>query len=69
MFTNPFQRRLAQQTQRQIGELQSGLAATLANLEAAIQQSQIDRDREYAQIDWDRTAFRSDVPGILGAGQ
>jgi phosphoribosylamine-glycine ligase len=64
---NPFQRQLAEQTQRQVGELQSGLANTLAQLGSALQQAEINRDRELAQIDFDAVDFRSDVGRLLGA--
>lgn len=67
MFVNPFQRRLATQAQRQIGELESGLAASLANLETALRQAEINREREINQIDFDRASYRSDVGAILGA--
>jgi len=67
MFVNPFQRQLAEQSQRQVGELQSGLANTLAQLEGALRQSEIARDRELAQIDFDAASFRSDVGRLLGA--
>ena len=67
IFVNPFQRQLAEQTQRQVGELQSGLANTLAQLGSALQQAEINRDRELAQIDFDRTSYRSDVDRLLGA--
>jgi hypothetical protein len=66
IFVNPFQRQLAEQTQRQVGELQSGLANTLAQLGSALQQAEINRDRELAQIDFDAVDFRSDVGGLLG---
>ena len=66
MFVNPFQRQLAEQSQRQIGELQSGLANTLAQLESALRQAEIARDRELAQIDFDAGSFRSDVARLLG---
>lgn len=66
MFVNPFQRRLADRTQRQTGELQSNLAGILANLEGQIRQGAITRDREYQQIDWDRTSFRSDPSAFMG---
>lgn len=66
MFVNPFQRQLAERTQRQTGELQSNLARILANLEGQIRQAGIMRDREYQQIDWDRTSFRSDPSALLG---
>ena len=66
MFVNPFQRQLADRTQRQTGELQSNLARILANLEGQIRQAGIMRDREYQQIDWDRTSFRSDPSTLLG---
>ena len=67
MFVNPFERRLATQAQRQIGELESGLAGTLAQLDAALRQAAITRDRGNLDLDWQRTSFRSDVPGLLGA--
>ena len=66
MFVNPLQRRLTQETQRQVGELQSGLAGILSNLEAQIRQAEINRERELQQVDWDRTAFRSDINALLG---
>lgn len=67
MFVNPFQRQLAEQSQRQVGELQSGLANTLAELGSALQQAEIGRDRELSQIDFDAVDFRSDVGRLLGA--
>jgi len=67
MFVNPFQRQLAEGAQRQQSELQSGLAATLAGLETALRQADIARLREYAQIDFDRGSYRSDVASLLGA--
>lgn len=67
MFVNPFQRRLAEQTQRQVGELESGLAGILANLEAQIRQAEIGREREINQLDFDRAQFRSDTGALLGA--
>jgi hypothetical protein len=67
MFVNPFQRQLAEGAQRQIGELQSGLGATLASLESALRQAEIGRERELAQIDFDAGSFRSDIDRLLGA--
>lgn len=67
MFVNRFERNLATRTQRQIGELESGLAGTLARLDAALRQAAITRDRSNLDLDWQRTSFRSDVPGLLGA--
>ena len=66
MFVNPFQRQLAEQSQRQVGQLQSGLADTLAQLESALRQADIGRERELAQIDFDAGSFRSDVARLLG---
>jgi hypothetical protein len=66
MFVNPFQRRLAEQTQRQVGELESGLAGILANLEAQIRQADIGREREINQLDFDRTQYRSNTSALLG---
>lgn len=66
MFVNPFQRQLAEQSQRQVGQLQSGLADTLAQLEGALRQADIARERELAQIDFDAGSFRSDVARLLG---
>jgi len=66
MFANPFQRRLAEESQRQVGALQSGLAATLAQLQSALRQSEIARDRELAQIDFDATTARSNIGRLLG---
>lgn len=67
IFVNPFQRQLAEQSQRQVGELQSGLANTLAQLGSALRQAEIGRERELAQIDFDAIDFRSDVGRLLGA--
>lgn len=67
IFVNPFQRRLTTQAQRQIGDLESGLAQSLANLETALRQASLNREREINQIDFDLTSYRSDVGGILGA--
>lgn len=67
IFVNPFQRQLAEQSQRQVGELQSGLANTLAQLGSALQQAETGRERELAQIDFDAIDFRSDVGRLLGA--
>ena len=67
IFVNPFQRQLAEQTQRQVGELQSGLANTLAQLGSALGQAETGRERELAQIDFDAIDFRSDVGRLLGA--
>jgi hypothetical protein len=67
MFTNPFQRQLAEGAQRQTAELQSGLAATLASLESALRQADIGREREVAQIDFDALSMRSDLDRLLGA--
>ena len=66
MFVNPFQRQLAEQSQRAVGQLQSGLADTLAQLESALRQADIARERELAQIDFDAGSFRSDVSRLLG---
>jgi hypothetical protein len=66
MFVNPFQRQLAEQAQRQVGELQSGLAGTLAQLESALRQSENVRERELAQIDFDAATARSDIGRLLG---
>ena len=66
MFVNPFQRQLAEQSQRAVGQLQSGLADTLAQLESALRQADIGRERELAQIDFDATSMRSDVARLLG---
>jgi hypothetical protein len=66
MFVNPFQRRLAEGAQRQTAELQSGLAATLASLESALRQADINRQREISQIDFDAGSFRSDIDRLLG---
>jgi hypothetical protein len=67
MFTNPFQRQLAERSQREVAELQSGLGATLEALEGALRQAEIGRDRELAQIDFDAGSFRSDIDRLLGA--
>ncbi len=67
MFVNPFQRRLAEQTQREVGQLESGLAGILANLQAQIRQAEIGREREINQLEFDRTQFRSDTGALLGA--
>ena len=67
IFVNPFQRQLAEQSQRQVGELQSGLANTLAQLGSALRQAETGRERELAQIDFDAIDFRSDVGRLLGA--
>jgi hypothetical protein len=67
MFVNPFQRQLAESSQRQIGELESGLANTLAQLQSALRQSEIARERELSQIDFDAATFRSDITRLLGA--
>jgi hypothetical protein len=66
MFVNPFQRQLVAQAQRQTGELQSGLAGTLANLQAALQQASATRERELSQIDFDEATYRSDIARLLG---
>lgn len=66
MFVNPFQRRLTEQTQRATAELQSGLASTLANLRAALDSARSQREREFAQIDFDTASARSDLARILG---
>jgi len=66
MFTNPFQRQLAERSQREVGELESGLAGTLASLQSALQRSEIERDREYAQIDFDTATARSNIERLLG---
>lgn len=67
MFVNPFQRQLTEQSQRQTAELQSGLAGTLSQLRSALQQAEISRDREFAQIDFDAVDERTDVGRLLGA--
>lgn len=67
IFVNPFQRQLAEQSQRQVGELQAGLANTLAQLGSALRQAETGRERELAQIDFDAVDFRSDVGRLLGA--
>lgn len=67
MFVNPFERRLTESVQRQTAELQSGLAGTLSRLKSVLQQAEITRDREYAQIEFDATDERSDVDRLLGA--
>ena len=67
MLTNPFQRQLAEQSQRQVGELESGLAGTLSQLDAALRQAEIGRERELAQIDFDTATARSDLARLLGA--
>lgn len=66
MFVNPFQRELVTQSQRAVGQLQSGLADTLAQLEGALRQADIGRESELAQIDFDATSMRSDVARLLG---
>lgn len=66
MFVNPFQRGVARQAQQRVGELEMGLSQTLENLGAALQQAQLERERELAQIETDIMTARSNVPGILG---
>ena len=67
MFVNPFQRQLVEQSQRQIGELRSGLAGTLSQLENALRQAEIGREAELSQIDFDALTYRSDIDRLLGA--
>lgn len=67
MFVNPFQRQLAERSQRQIGELQSGLAGTLSQLENALRQAEIGRERELSQVDFDALTLRSNIDRLLGA--
>ena len=66
MFVNPMQRQLAEDAQSRIGEYQSEFAATLANLENALRRAEIDRDREYNQINFDEATMRSDLRRLMG---
>jgi hypothetical protein len=68
MFVNPFQRGVVRAAQQRLGELETGLAGTLENLRSALQQADIDRERELSQIEFDMLAARSDIPRLLGAG-
>ena len=66
MFVNPFQREVARVAQQRVGELEMGLGQTLENLRTALQQADIDRERELNQIEFDIIAARSNVPYLLG---
>lgn len=66
MYVNPLQRGLAEEAQRQTTQLEMGLAGTLENLQSALRQADIDRERSLAEIDFQAGGYRSDVNRILG---
>jgi hypothetical protein len=66
IFANPFRRRLLEQEQRGESRLRMGLSETLQEIERSIREAAIRRDREYAQIDWDKLMARSNTSALLG---
>ena len=65
MFVNPLQRELARAAQQETAELYSDFAGLLSNLENALRQAEITRDREYSQIFFDEASMRSDLERLM----